>query len=380
MIIIFSFWITQKLDTFGNRFISDYENGIFFEFESHKFYGITISKNNFLIQIGGFYEDGSYNKRKFKSIYAGYENSFLIINFDNFFATIGRRSSRISKIILWDVFSLDGFSINYNSKFFSYSFWINKINSIITPESVSLIGKTYPNGYLIDRYLTIRRLEIYTKIGDFFITDYGLLPLPYDINIPFSALNPFISSYNLQWNEGYETNTILSFTYKNNSFLFELAIDDFQYSSETITKIPPKIAFWSYFKINPFKFEILYAMPYTFNNRRFVSKWLIYDKSPSIISSDEMKIYFSYYKNNNYLSIGLKIKGYVDIYQKEENYIFHLPFVEPIKTSVLFEAFKDLKIKNNIIRFGIQYDEQIFLDINFIAFLMQLDKVIFYAL
>ena len=369
MILIFSFWITQKLDTFGNKFISDYEKGIFFEFESHKFYGITISENNFLIQIGGFYEDGTYNKRKFKSIYAGYENSFLIMSFNNFFITIGRRSPRISKIILWDLFSLDGFSINYNSKFFSYSFWINKINSIITPESVSLIGKTYPSGYLIDRYLTIRRLEIYTKIGDFFISDYGILPLPYDISLPFSALNPFISSYNLQWNEGYETNTILSFTYKNNIFLFELAIDDFQYSKETITKTPPKLALWSYFKIAPFKFEILYAMPYTFNNRRFVSKWLIYDKPPSIISSDEMRAYFSYYKDNNYLSIGFKIKGSIDIYQKEENYIFHLPFIEPTKTMILFEIFKDFKIKYNLIRLSTRYDEQIFLDINFLILL-----------
>jgi hypothetical protein len=82
-----------------------------------------------------------------------------------------------------------------------------------------------------------------------------------------------------------------------------------------------------------------------------------------------MRAYFSYYKDNNYLSIGFKIKGSIDIYQKEENYIFHLPFIEPTKTTILFEIFKDFKIKYNLIRLSTRYDEQIFLDINFLILL-----------
>ncbi len=363
---LISFWILSEIDSFGNRFILDYPEGIFLEFESHRFLGLNINKKNFLIQVGGFYEKGSYNKREFNGLYGGYENAFLIMNFNNFYITLGRRALKISKAILWDNFALDGISINYKNESFSYSFYLNQINSIITPESVSLNQKIYPPGYLINRYLTIRRVEIYTRFGDFYITDYGILPLPYELNIPFSLFNPFISSYNLQWNEGYETNTILSFTYKNQHFLFEISIDDFQYSKETINKTPPKLAFWSYFKKHPFKIEFLYAMPYTFNNKRYVSKWLIYNQIPSLLNSDEMKLIFSYYNNNNFLSIGIKIKGSLSVYSKEENYIFHLPLIEPISYYPLLKAFKDVKFNNRILRFGIRYDEAIFLDLNFI--------------
>ncbi|MEO0202774.1 MAG: hypothetical protein ABIL37_03510 [candidate division WOR-3 bacterium] len=366
MIFLLSFWILSEKDSFGNRFISDYPKGIFLELESHRFFGINMNNENLLVQIGIFYEDGSYNKRKFKGFYAGYENAFLNLKFDNFFIIIGRRALKISKTILWDKFSLDGININYVNKKFSYSFWLNKINSIITPESVSLLQKTYPPGYLIDRYLTIRRLEIYSKLGDFYITDYGILPLPYDMNIPFSLLNPFTSSYNLQWNENYETNTILSFTYKNKNFLFEISIDDFQYSKETLDKIPPKLAFWSYFNKSPLKLEILYAMPYTFNNKRYVSKWIIYNEIPSLIGSDEIKLILSYYKNENFISLGLKFKGSLSVYNSEKDYVFHLPLVEPVKSFLIFRAFKDFNFNDKLIRFSIRYDELILLDINFI--------------
>ncbi len=366
MILLFSFWIFEELDTFGNLFITDYPSGVFFEHYSHRFLGININEKNLIVQLGLFYEDGAYNKRAFNNLYGGYGNAFFLINFSDFFITIGRREPRISKLVLWDRFAIDAISINYKNDLFSYSFWISRINSIITPESVSLGGKNYPKGYLIDRYLTIRRLEIYTRSGDFYITDYGILPIPYDLNIPFSLLNPFISSYDLQWNGGYETNTILSFTYKNGRFLFELLIDDFQYSTETISKVPPKLGIWSYFKFTPFKIELLYAMPYTFNNKRYVSKWLVYNEIPSLMNADEMKIVLSYYKNDNFLSIGMKIRGSFTVYDREDesSYIFHLPFIEPVKFFPIFKTFKDFKFNKRIVRFGFRYDEEFLIDLN----------------
>lgn len=366
MLFILSFWILEEVDTFGNGFISDYPKGIFLEFESHKFYGVNFHNDNILLQLGGFYEEGTYNKRNFQNLYAGYENAFFILNLNDFLITIGRRAPRTSKVVLWNNFALDGFNLIYKKSSFSYSFWLNKINSLITPESVSVIERTYPPGYLFDRYLTIRRLEVYSKIGNFYITDYGILPLPYERSIPFSLLNPFISSYNLQWNEGYETNTILSFGYYNKNFLFELSIDDFQYSMETIDKTPPKLALWSYYKWKSYKLELLYAMPYTFNNRRFISKWLIYNKIPSLISSDEIILRVAYFNSDNFFSIGIKAKGSIDVYQKEENYIFKLPLVEPVKYFPIVKAYRIFHYNSLILKLGFYYDENFLIDINFL--------------
>ncbi len=362
MLYLFSFWITEPLDTFGNRFVNDYPSGILLEYAG-RFAGMTISissdKYGALIQ-GGAVEDTVF--RSFRTLWGipiGYYNAFLWFSpIENLDFYMGRRTFRLSRVLLWDWIPLEGFGFLFSRGNFSYLFYFGEVNGMETVDSSSLGPIFYPPGVFVRRYLSVRRVEW----GSFFFGEYALGLVPPDRKLPLSFLNPFRSYLEIQWNEGYETNTIWSLGYRGKHLFVEIDIDDFQYNLSSMKRVPPDImlhAFYKWYIPGGFlKVEFMYASPYAFSNRKWVSRWFFYNRMPGEIHPDQVKFLLSIFRNGLFLSAGLSLKGSFDIDMPDPypDYTFHLPLTEPVSLSPVFKVFRDFSGGGWRIRAGLGYD------------------------
>ncbi len=321
MSILLAFWLDIPYESIGNEFLHNYPHGFFLELQTNRQLTLTLADSNLLVQFGTFFNEGTLNRRAFKGLYGGFYNAFLSFGY----ITLGQRAYRMSKIVLWDNVPLKSFSLKYKGFMFIFAY----VDRVELSEETSLGGKTYPVGSPVFRYLNVRRLEY----KGFFLAEYGLIIVPYDVHLPVSALLPIGSTYEIQWNEGFETNTVLSLGYYDQNLYVELSIDDFQYSPESFRNIPPDFGIYLRFRKSSLILELLYASPYMFSNTREVSKWLFQGTIPSLLESDALKFMVTYSFRKFHFTLGVYAKGSYDISMKDPypNYKLQFPLTSPYR-------------------------------------------------
>ncbi len=361
-LILLSFWITEPADSFGNAFISDYPGGILLEVVSGRFSGGTISWRGgrvFALIQGGMVEDTV--SREFRTLWGfpiGYYNAFASLELEQLQLMAGRRTFRLSPSIFWDWSPIEGFGFLYRKGSFSYLFFAGQVNGVELPDTESLGPAVYPPGTWVDRFMAIKRLEI----GPVFLGEYAIAILPPDRHITLSLFNPLRSYMEIQWNTGLETNTFWFAGIRTADFYLEIGIDDFQYNLSSMKKVPPDFTLHIFRKWpltgGYLKAELLYGSPYVFSNRKWASRWVLYNRIPALVEPDQIKLLLSYYSGNLYAMAGLVLKGSYSIEQPDPypDYTMKFPLTPPVKVYPSIKVFLERGEDRWKIRFGAQYE------------------------
>jgi len=361
-LVLLSFWITEPADSFGNTFVSDYPPGILLEVVSGKLAGATISWQRgraYALLQGGVVEDtvsGAF--RTLWGFPVGYYNAFAGVKLDDFEFFAGRRTFRLSPSIFWDWSPVEGLGFLYTKGNFSYLFYVGQVNGVSLPDSEALGPAVYPPGTWVDRYMAIKRVEI----GPVFFGEYGLAILPPDRHLPLSFFNPFRSYMEIQWNEGFETNTFWFAGFRTQDLYLEIGIDDFQYSLSSLTKVPPDFTFHAFKKwFLPYgylKAEILYGSPYVFSNRKWASRWVLYNRIPALVEPDQLKLLLSFYSGKYYAMAGVVFKGAYSIDQPDPypDYTLKFPLTPPVEVYPSLKVFMQKWGGRWMVRFGATYE------------------------
>ncbi|GEM_PF-1239093 len=364
-IFLVSFWITEPADSFGNAFVSDYPHGFLLEAVSGQFTGGTISwhtgRTLALIQGGMVRDTVSGAFRTLWGFPIGYYNAFVKAGFEDFDLFAGRRTFRLSPSIFWDWNPVEGFGFLYRKGIFSYLFYAGQVDGIALPDSEALGPAVYPPGTWVNRYMAIKRIEV----GPVFFGEYGLAILPPDRHLSLSFFNPFRSYLEIQWNEGFETNTFWFVGFRTRDLYVELGIDDFQYDLSSFRKVPPDFTFHVFKKwFLPYgylKAEILYGSPYVFSNRKWASRWVLYNRIPALLEPDQMKFLLSFYLGKYYAMAGVSFKGSYSIDQPDPypDYTLKFPLTPPVEVYPVLKVFMQRGGERWLVRLGAYYERSL---------------------